>query len=119
MAPSLPARAYLPSLTACNREMKVWSACLHTSVSSRVTGTHLFQLLACWGQGKGGSGNIADPPHSVLGPAGEWYLEAELRGLGAFGHWWQLQEVPTDDELDPSKWLVLLADSSRREQVVL
>lgn len=50
---------------------------------------------------------------------GEWYLEAELWGLGSLGYRWQLQEVPTDDELDASEWLVLLPDSSGEEHRVL
>lgn len=117
MAPSLFSRAHLPSRTACSREMKVLSACLHTSVSSRITGTHLLQLLAWWGQG----GGVREQSKLLwgLGPEGEWYLEAELWGLGSLGYGRQLQEVPTDDQLDPSKWLVLLPDSSEEEHGVL
>jgi hypothetical protein len=118
MASSLFTKAHLPSLTACSREMKVLSACLHTSVSSRVTGTHLLQLLAWWRQGGGESGSRGDS-HSRVGSAGEWYLEAELRGLGSLGHWRQLQEVPTDDELDPSEGLIPLSNSSGGEQGML
>lgn len=98
--------------------MKVWSTCLHTLVSSRVTGTHLLQLLAWWEQG----GSIREQSRPLTAGAeqeGKWYLEAELGGLGALGYRWQLQEVPTDDELDPSKWLVLLPDSSGEKQEVL
>lgn len=117
MAPSLFTRPHLPSRTACSREMKVLSVCLHTSVSSRVTGTHLLQLLAWWGQG-GGVREQSRPPWG-LGPEGKRYLEAELRELGSLGYRWQLQEVPTDDELDPSEWLILLPDSSAEERGVL
>lgn len=54
-----------------------------------------------------------------LGPEGKQYLEAELRELGSLGYRWQLQEVPTDNELDPSEWLILLPDSSAEERGVL
>lgn len=111
-------RAHLPSLTACSREIKVWSACLHTLVSSRVTGTHLLQLLAWWGKVEV-SGSRADLWVGDAVQEGEWYLEAELWGLEALGYRWQLQEVPTDDQLDPSKWLILLPDSSGEEQAML
>lgn len=54
-------------------------------------------------------------PAGRAGQEGEWYLEAELWGLEALGYRRQLQEVPTDDELDPSEWLILLPDSSGEE----
>lgn len=66
----------------------------------------------------GVSENRADPWGGAE-QEGEWYLEAELRGLGAPGYRRQLQEVPTDDELDPSKWLVPLPDGSGEKQEVL
>lgn len=39
---------HLPSLTACRREMKFWSVCLRTSVSSMLTWMTFLQHLA-WG----------------------------------------------------------------------
>ena len=76
-----------------------------------------YTVLAWWEQG-GGVREQSRPPWG-LGPEGKWYLEAELRELGSLGYRWQLQEVPTDDELDPSEWLILLPDSSGEEHRVL
>lgn len=48
-------------------------------------------------------------------PEGEGYLKTELGRLGSFGYRWQLQKVPTNDELNPPKGLILLSDPPGKE----
>lgn len=78
-------RAHLPSLTAWSREIKVWSACLHTLVSSRVTGTHLLQLLAWWGQG----GSVREQSRPLRGSRAGGRVVPGSRTAGAGSPWLQ------------------------------
>lgn len=100
---------YLPTLTACRREMNDWSVCLRTSVNSMLSWMTLRQERA-WGGTKKRRYNKSTlcalrlrqlhgfvKKHSKREPS---YLETEVGLFFSLGDGWQLKEVTTNNQLD-------------------
>lgn len=113
----LPLLFYLPTLTACRREMKDWSVCLRTSVNSRLSWMTLRQHRA-WEKKRHKDKSrlcvLRLLKHSTLWLHKEAktqnkhrpsYLETEAGFFFSLGDRRQLEEVPTNNELNASKRL--------------
>lgn len=103
--------AHLPKRTALSSEMKVLSVCLRTSVSSMFMWMHFLQLFA-W--------QIIlllrkEMQMMRISSGTALYLEAERGFFICLADWGQLQEVPTDDELNSSKRLISFSHCPERE----